>query len=34
LGTPIAVSSNAPDLAYGYAFKKYKDAGGIIEEKK
>lgn len=31
LGTPIAVSANAPDLAYSFAMKRYKDAGGIIE---
>lgn len=31
LGTPIAVSANAPNLAYAYAIQKYKEAGGIIE---
>jgi len=30
--TAIAVTSNAPNLAYAYAIQKYKEAGGIIEE--
>ena len=29
--TAIAVTSNAPNLAYAYAIQKYKEAGGIIE---